>query len=81
MKNPNSNMNYSSMIAVDAWKLIFHSISRLTTIQKDLGGENVKALDELNRLAEDVKERITGKPVEKLKLGETSSDYYSQPIP
>jgi len=83
MKNPNSNMNYSSMIQTDAWNLIFHSISRLTTIQEDLGGENVEALDELNKLAEDVIVRITGKPKDKmasLKLNGGGSPLYCEPF-
>ncbi|MCL2621293.1 MAG: hypothetical protein FWD97_10215 [Defluviitaleaceae bacterium] len=47
------------MIYTDAWKTIFDAITRLTTIEEDLGGENVKALEELAKSAESVKEKTS----------------------
>ena len=60
MKNESTNyqVNYRKMIQVDAWKTIFDEISRLTTAEENLCGNNVKALQELFDFAEDVKERI-----------------------
>jgi len=62
MENENMKINYPSMIKRDSWKLILDSITRLITIEEDLGGENVEELEKLNKLAEKVKEKTTVEP-------------------
>jgi len=63
MKNQNTdgNINYRRMIRTDAWELIFNSITRLITIEEDLGGENVQSLYDLKDLAERTLEKTSGK--------------------
>jgi len=58
-QNKTDGINYRSMIYTDAWKTIFDAITRLTTIEEDLDGENVKALEELAKSAESVKEKTS----------------------
>jgi len=62
MRNENMKINYPSMIKRDSWQLILDSITRLITIEEDLGGENVGELEKLNKLAEKVKEKTIVKP-------------------
>ncbi|MCL2620555.1 MAG: hypothetical protein FWD97_06455 [Defluviitaleaceae bacterium] len=69
MRNENMKINYTSMIKRDSWKLILDSITRLITIEEDLGGENVEELEKLNKLAEKVKEKTTEKPSAKYEFG------------
>ena len=57
-QNKANHINYRSMICTDAWKTIFDAITRLITIEEDLGGENVKALEGLVKSAESVQEKI-----------------------
>lgn len=51
------NMNYRSMIYRDSWHVIFYAITRLITIEDDLNGENVQALEGLINLAEEVRDK------------------------
>ncbi|MCL2619846.1 MAG: hypothetical protein FWD97_02780 [Defluviitaleaceae bacterium] len=64
-QNTNGKINYRSMIQSDAWIGIFHAISRLITVEEDLCGDNVKALQGLYDLAEEVEGRVLEKPVSK----------------
>lgn len=54
-------VKYCSIIQSDAWNNLFQAISRLVTIEEDLGSENVKSLQGLHDLAEDVRKQILGK--------------------
>jgi len=64
-QNTNGKINYRSMIQSDAWIEIFHAISRLITVEEDLCGDNVKALQGLYDLAEEVEGKVLEKPVSK----------------
>lgn len=53
-------VKYVSIIQTDAWDGLFHCISRLITVEKDLESENVNALQKLYDFAEEVREQILG---------------------
>ena len=70
IENQDTNsINFLSIIKTDAWVSIFHSISRLITVEEDLNNENVKALQKLYDLAEEVEGKVLGIPnLEKPKM-------------
>jgi len=57
-----NSINFLSIIKTDAWVSIFHSISRLITVEEDLNNVNVVALQKLYDLAEEVEARVLGIP-------------------
>ena len=79
-QNTNGKINYRSMIQSDAWKEIFRAISRLITVEEDLCGDNVKALQRLYDLAEEVEGQVLEKPASE-SPGRKQSTVYGDPFP